>query len=229
MDLGMTIAPKSDQLNADDLIAGSITIRITKVSANPESTEQPVSLFFEGDCGKPYRPCKSMRRVLVQVWGRDGATYPGRSMTLYRDAKVQFGGLAVGGIRISHMSHIDETVTMALTATRANRKPYTVRPLESGAEPPPPTQTPIASSPDKATAVALDLYEAFTHVASTEEYNALVLNEKTIARRAWLAERRPELSKQVENAAKAALVRVDPLQAVDPLLGGPVIAPVETP
>lgn len=129
-DLSLTIAPKSDQLNADDLIAGPITIRITKVSANPSSAEQPIAINFEGDNGKPYLPCKSMRRVLVHVWGKDGATYAGRSMTLYRDPKVLFGGLAVGGIRISHMSHLDSDVTMALTATRQSKKPYTVHPLQ---------------------------------------------------------------------------------------------------
>jgi hypothetical protein len=128
-DLSLTIAPKSDQLNSDDLISGPRTIKITKVSANPESAEQPVSIFFEGDNGKPYRPCKSMRRVLVHVWGKDGHGYAGRSLTLYRDPAVQFGGLAVGGIRISHLSDIKQSVTMALTATRANRKPFTVNPL----------------------------------------------------------------------------------------------------
>ena len=128
-DLSLTIAPKSDQMNSDDLIGGPITIKITRVSADPSSAEQPIAISFEGDNGKPYKPCKSMRRVLVSVWGKDGAQYPGRSMTLYRDPEVQFGGLKVGGIRISHMSHIDAPQTMALTATRANRKPFTVKPL----------------------------------------------------------------------------------------------------
>ena len=130
-DLSHTIAPKSDQLNADDLIGRNMTVTITRVSGNEGNPDQPVNIFFEGDNGKPYRPCKSMRRVLVQIWGKDGASYTGRSMTLYRDPEVQFGGMKVGGIRISHMSHIDAKVTMALTATRANRKPYTVQPLKS--------------------------------------------------------------------------------------------------
>jgi len=43
---------------------------------------------------------------------------------------VKWGGLEVGGIRISHMSHIDKPVTIALTATRGNKKPVTVKPLE---------------------------------------------------------------------------------------------------
>ncbi len=128
-DLSKTIDPKSDQLNSDDLIAGPITISITKVSANPASPEQPISIFFEGDNGKPYKPCKSMRRVLVNTWGSEGLKYAGRSLTLYRDPTVKFGGLEVGGTRISHMSDIEKPVTMALTATRANRKPFTVKPL----------------------------------------------------------------------------------------------------
>jgi len=123
-----TIAPKSDQLNADDLIGRSLTITVTKVALCGEA-DQPIAVHFEGDDGKPYKPCKSMRRVMVHVWGPDGAKFTGRRMTLYRDDKVRFGPDAVGGIRISHMSGIDRDVTMALTATRASRKPYTVKPL----------------------------------------------------------------------------------------------------
>ena len=50
-------------------------------------------------------------------------------MTLYCDPAVQFGGMKVGGIRISHMSHMDKPQTMALTATRSKRAPFTVQPL----------------------------------------------------------------------------------------------------
>lgn len=126
-DLRKTIIPKSDQLNADDLIGTTKTIKITKVSL--AAGEQPIAINYEGDEGKPYLPCKSMRRVLVNVWGPDGNDFIGRSMTLYRDDKVTWGGMAVGGIRISHMSHIDHDVTMALTATKSSRKPFTVKPL----------------------------------------------------------------------------------------------------
>lgn len=132
-DLSTTIIPKSDQMNADDLISGPKTIVITKVSANPSSSEQPISIYYEGDGGKPYKPCKSMRRVMVAIWGKDGGEYPGRGMTLYRDQSVTWGGLAVGGIRISHMSHMDKPVTMALTATKQSRKPFTVNPLDLSA------------------------------------------------------------------------------------------------
>ncbi len=125
-----TCAPKSDQLNADDLIGGvSKTIKITKVSIL--GGDQPVALNYEGDNGKPYKPAKSMRRVIVNCWGSDANKYVGRSLTLYRDDKVTFGGVNVGGIRISHMSDISAPMTMALTASKTVRKPYTVQPLQT--------------------------------------------------------------------------------------------------
>ena len=127
-DMASAIIPKSDQLNADDLLAGPITIKITGVTVKG-GQEQPVSIHYEGDDGKPYKSCKSMNRVLVTAWGPDSSKYVGRSLTLYCDPKVKWGGMEVGGIRISHMSDIDSALTLALTVTRANKKPYTVKPL----------------------------------------------------------------------------------------------------
>lgn len=135
MDITSTIAAKSDQINADDLISGPRTITITRVSGN-DNADQPVNVFFEGDNGKPFRPCKSMRRVMVHCWGPDASKYAGRSMTIYRDPKVKFGGMEVGGIRISHMSHIDRPQQMSLTATRAKRAPYRVEVLEGAPQAP---------------------------------------------------------------------------------------------
>ena len=126
-DMGAVIVPKSDQLNADDLIAGPITVKITGVTIKPG--EQPISIHYEGDNGKPYKACKSMARVMVMAWGSDSKKYTGRSMTLYRDPSVKWAGMEVGGIRISHMTDIDGAITMALTATKGSRKPYTVKPL----------------------------------------------------------------------------------------------------
>ena len=130
-DMSQVIVPKSDQLNSDDLLASPRTITITKVDIRP-GTEQPVSVFFEGDNGKPWKCCKSMSRVLVRCWGKDSANYIGRSLTLYRDDKVTWGGVAVGGIRISHMSDIDSEIIVPLTANRRERKPYQVKPLANG-------------------------------------------------------------------------------------------------
>lgn len=51
-------------------------------------------------------------------------------MTLYCDPEVIFGGVKVGGIRISHLSNIERDLSLMLTTTRSKRKQYTVRKLE---------------------------------------------------------------------------------------------------
>lgn len=145
-DLTQTIIAKSDQVNADDLTGGPRTITITKVSADTSSSEQPIVISIEGD-SKVYKPCKTVRRLLVAVWGANGAEYVGRSVTLYRDPTVKWGGLEVGGIRISHMSHIDKPVTIALTATRGNKKPTTVRPIETQRQDTKPSDAPKQADP----------------------------------------------------------------------------------
>lgn len=130
MDLSTAIIPKSDQLNADDLIAGPRTIRITRVEV--KTGEQPVSVFFEGDNGKPWKPCKSMLRALVHVWGVNSAAYVGRALTIALDPSVIWAGKPVGGIRITHMSGIQgESVTFALTDKKGSRKPYTIKRLDA--------------------------------------------------------------------------------------------------
>ena len=127
-DMTSVIVPKSDQISADDLIAGPLTIQITGVEIRP-GTEQPVSVKFDGDGGRPWKPCKSMSRVLVEAWGPDASKYVGRSATLYRDPTVMWGGMAVGGIRVSHLSDIPREMKLLLTVTKAKRAPYKVLPL----------------------------------------------------------------------------------------------------
>ena len=134
-DMLTATAPKSDQINYDDTPNGQTKIiKITSVSIKP-GKEQPISVFYEGDNGKPFKPCKSMGRVLMHCWGNDANKYIGRSLMLYGDPNVVYGGAKVGGLRISHLSDIAEPITMALTATRGNRKPYTVKPLVVESEP----------------------------------------------------------------------------------------------
>jgi len=128
-----TIQAKSDQLNAEDLIGGPRTVRVTSVKIT-ESDDQPVWIAFEGDGGKPFKPCKTVRRLLVRVWGDDGDAYQGRSMTLYLDPEVKYGGMKVGGIRVSHVSHIDGPQSFYLTETRGKKRQITVKPLPQAKE-----------------------------------------------------------------------------------------------
>lgn len=128
MDLTPTIVPKSDQLNADDLMAAPITVTIVEVAKG--TAEQPVNVITkEFGPKRPYKPSKSMRRIMVAAWGVDTSTYSGRSMTLYRDPTVRFAGEEVGGIRISAMSNLETSLSVALTVTRGRRSPFVVEPL----------------------------------------------------------------------------------------------------
>jgi hypothetical protein len=120
-------APKSDQWNADDFIAGPITFTIREVQLRG-GQEQPVNILLEGT-DKAYRPCKGMARVMMQAWGPDAKAYAGKSLTLFRDPTVKWGGLEVGGIRISHMSHLDGKMMAAVKVSRGQVKPATILPL----------------------------------------------------------------------------------------------------
>jgi len=121
-----TIIPKSDQLNADDLIGISRTITVTKVTRG-KTAEQPVIVEYEGGEGRPYKPCKSMRRVLIACWGDNGQDWTGRQMTLFADPEVKFGGVKVGGIRISHLSYIPADTSLLITHAKGKRAPYPVK------------------------------------------------------------------------------------------------------
>lgn len=132
-DMRTVIQPKSDQLNADDFVAGPRTVRITGVEI--KGGEQPVSVHFEGDNGKPWKPCKTTARLMVAAWGPDASQYKGRSLTLYRDPTVKWAAMEVGGIRISHMSHIDTDMIYAATVTKGKRAPIRIKPLKAEAVP----------------------------------------------------------------------------------------------
>jgi hypothetical protein len=70
-----------------------------------------------------------MIRVMRTLWGDTAATWCNHSVTLYNDPEVQYGGVKVGGIRISHATGIEQAVMLALTAKKGQRKPYQVKPL----------------------------------------------------------------------------------------------------
>ena len=132
MDLIDSIAPKSDQLNAEDLLSGPRTFTIREVRKG-SSPEQPVNIELVEFPGRPFRPSKTVRRLLVAGWGSESDAYAGRRLTLYRDPTVRFGGDEVGGIRVSHMSHLTRPLKLALTVTRGKRAPHVVEPLPKDA------------------------------------------------------------------------------------------------
>lgn len=122
-----TIAPKSDQLNFDDVASAQMTVRVTGLAVG--SAEQPVVVRVATLDGAPlrdYKPCKSMRRVLIAAWGDKGRDWIGKTMRLCGDPSVRFGGVEVGGIRIAAVSGIPEQMTVKITTARSKRSDYVV-------------------------------------------------------------------------------------------------------
>lgn len=126
MDMTASIAPKSDQLDAVDLIGGPQTFTIEKVSQH--NAEQPFNFHLK-EFPRVWRPGKSMRRVIVAAWGPDATKYAGQRVTLYCDPSVQFGGEQVGGSRISHMTGIDKPLRVPLLIKRGKSATFVVQPL----------------------------------------------------------------------------------------------------
>lgn len=146
MDISDTLAPKSDQLDAVDLLGGPRTFTITKVTKG--NAEQPVNIEL-AEFDRVWRPGKSMRRVLAACWGTDATVYVGRRVTLYCDPAVEFGGQAVGGTRISHLSHIDKARKIPLLVKRGRSATFTVQPLTE------PATTAVKAAPPHATTSAI--------------------------------------------------------------------------
>jgi hypothetical protein len=132
LDITESLAPKSDQLDAIDLVSGPRTFTIERVSkGNPD---QPFN-FHLAEFPRVWRPGKSMRRVIAEAWGTKASAYAGQRVTLYRDPSVQFGGDTVGGTRISHMTGIDKPLKVPLLIKRGKSAMFTVQPLQEAPQP----------------------------------------------------------------------------------------------
>ena len=128
-DLSDTIRAKTDQLNADDFkvfpahaLLGQIK-RVIKTGG-----DQPVSVWLSS-WDQPWKPCKTMRRVMFELWGKESDDYIGRSVRLTRDPEVGFGTqLRIGGVRISHMSDVPKEIgnVVIVKTSKGQTRPYRV-------------------------------------------------------------------------------------------------------
>jgi hypothetical protein len=157
MDLTESIAPKSDQLDAIELVSGPRIFTIERVSTH--NAEQPFNFHLEG-FPRVWRPGKSMRRVIVAAWGSSADKYAGQRVELFCDNSVDFGGVAVGGTRISRMSGIDKPLKVPLLIKRGKSAVFTVQPLADS--------TPTSPAIDNAT-----LAEWIDQLANAETVSAL--------------------------------------------------------
>jgi len=124
-DIGFALEAKSNQLNAVDIMGIDLVIKIREVKVL--QGDQPVSVYFEGDHDRPWKPSKGMLRILAGAWGRDSSAWVGRYAKLFFESSVVYAGKPVGGIRIRSLSDIDANgLTFALTINRQKREPYPV-------------------------------------------------------------------------------------------------------
>jgi len=136
------IEPNSTQLGAADFIGVPVVVRIVKVTKGPDE-KQAWDVHLNGYT-RVYRPCKTMRRVMIQCWGlmvttADGSQVVdvspciGRRLELYTDPTVRFGSEVSGGIRIRSMSDLVKPYSVALTETKTaagvKKKNWTVNVL----------------------------------------------------------------------------------------------------
>jgi len=133
MNLSQATLAKSDQLNADDLIGGPRTFTVAEVRRG--DAEQPVAIVLEEfPANRPFKPSKTVLRLLAYCWGEETDNWPERPrFTLYRDAKVKWAGQEIGGIRVSHMSHIKEPQKIALAESKGKKSLHVVKPLPDDA------------------------------------------------------------------------------------------------
>jgi len=123
----VTIEKKTDQLNFEDFLGG-VTRIVTIAGVKAGTKEQQYDIAIEGD-SRVWRPAVTVLKLLVEAWGDDATAWIGHRARLYGDAGIMFGREKVGGIRVSHLSHITKPVIASLTETRGKRKVHTVQPL----------------------------------------------------------------------------------------------------
>lgn len=135
-DLMRATQAKSDQLNSCDLLGGPLVAQILDVKSG--NSEQPVIIVIDS-WPQPWKPSKTSLRVLCACWGNDPSVWVGRWVVLYNDESVKWAGEAIGGIRTSHLSHIDGPKTIMVNQTRGKKGAQKVEPYyPQGADQPEP-------------------------------------------------------------------------------------------
>jgi hypothetical protein len=129
-DVRGTLEAKSDQLNATDIMGIDLVIRIRDVQVG-SGKEQPVSVYFDGDNNRPWKPSKGMRRVLAAGWGWESNDWINKFVKLHFDNSVKYASKEVGGIRVKAMSHIDSRGIVVVEAiNRQQRVPLHITCLD---------------------------------------------------------------------------------------------------
>ena len=225
IDIDAVTASTADQLCGDDLLSGSRDIRINAVSSFADDKGKlRATLRYDGDNGKPFIPAKTCARIMVALWGKHTSAWVGKTLTVYRDPEVMFGGAKIGGVRISHASDINETLKIMLATKRGKKDTFIVKPLatqQRQAPPPAPTPEPehdATTGEITAPADAAADYVATTLLkiaATTDRADLAALQQASARASAKLSDTRPELSAMLSNALLARLDSFDVPEPAD--------------
>lgn len=130
VDIRAATKPKSDQLNYETFLTGPQTFTVSKVT--PGDRDHPVFIHMVECPATPYKPSKGMLKCIAQPdgWGDKSSQWVGRSITLYGDPTVIYGGVEVGGIKIAAMSDIAGDYETLISARRGVRKPHMIKKME---------------------------------------------------------------------------------------------------
>ena len=127
VDIRAATKPKSDQLNYETFLTGPQTFTVSKVT--PGDRDHPVFIHMNECPATPYKPSKGMLKCIAQPdgWGDKSSQWVGKSITLYGDPTVIYGGVEVGGIKVAAISDINGDYETLISARRGVRKPHLIK------------------------------------------------------------------------------------------------------
>lgn len=197
VDLRASVIPNSDQLNYEDVQSTVITAVVTAVTSG--SKEQPVNVHLAGFDGRPYKPSKTMRRLIIAGWGDRADDWIGKSLSIKGDPSIRFGGVAIGGIRVIALSDISDPFSLMLSTSRGKRSEYRIEKLK------------IQNVAEKPKRSSSDILTAFTEWVSNESDSDQILQKLNSAKKLMSPD-------HAAIAGDVAKIRVDEIN--NSLIGG---------
>lgn len=132
LDIASLLTGVSTELTADELAGGPRFLKIRKLVIT-DDPKRPLSVYYQSDDDKPWRPCLSMRRLLAACFGTDADSYVDQVIEVYRDDTVTYGEKGqgvqpVGGVRFKRAS-IEKSISLCLQAKRGKKSIWVVDPI----------------------------------------------------------------------------------------------------
>lgn len=129
----LIVQKNTDQLNYEDFLGGAQRI-VTIKGVEKGRKEAQYDIAIEEDA-RFWRPPATILKLLVLAYGDETDNWVGKRANLFGDPDVKMKGVKVGGIRVSHLSHLDKPLVESLTVTRGQSAVFTIQPLPDSVAP----------------------------------------------------------------------------------------------